>query len=246
MRIIKNSHLMELAARHPKCLPAAIRWKAIITDKPDITNFAQLRQRFPHADQVTVKSNNIVTVFNLSNKHRFIAAIHYNRQAAYVLRLLTHAEYDKDDWKKRIMKTTKKITHATLPKTYEGLVRLHMPRPIRDKVAYENTFEILDILALLSTNGKLNQDQEDYLTILTDLVEAYDKENSPPDPHVSGLDMLKYLMEEHDLTGDDLARILRVDRSLAYRILNAQRNLTTAHIKALSSHFNISAGIFID
>jgi HTH-type transcriptional regulator/antitoxin HigA len=111
-----------------------------------------------------------------------------------------------------------------------------------DKTAYNNTCEVADALA----GHKLNADQDDYFALLCDLIDAYDKENSPPDPHVSGLDMLKYLMEEHDLTGDDLACILRADRSLAYRILNAQRNLTIAHIKALSSRFNISAGVFID
>jgi mRNA interferase HigB len=33
------------------------------------------------------------------NKYRLIAAIHYNRQRVYVLRLLTHAEYGKNLWK---------------------------------------------------------------------------------------------------------------------------------------------------
>jgi len=142
------------------------------------------------------------------------------------------------------MKTATKLTYDNLPETYEGLVRLHMPRPIHDKIAFDNACEVLDILAVLSTNGKLNQDQEDYLTLLTDLVEAYDKEICPPYPKVSSLDMLKYLMEEHDLTGDDLAKILKVDRSLAYRILKGERNLTTAHIKNLAAHFGCSPGLF--
>jgi mRNA interferase HigB len=98
MRIIKNSHLLELAARHPKCLPAAIRWKEIITDKPDITNFAQLRQRFPHADQVTSKSGRTITIFNLARQHRLITAIHYNHRIIYIFRILTHAEYSKNNW----------------------------------------------------------------------------------------------------------------------------------------------------
>jgi HTH-type transcriptional regulator/antitoxin HigA len=143
------------------------------------------------------------------------------------------------------MKTAAKLTQASLPKTYEGLVRLHMPRPIHDKVSYDNTCEILDVLAILSTNGKLNKDQEDYLTILTELIETYDEDNCPPDPPVSGLETLKYMMEEHGMTGNGLARILGIDRSVAYRILNAKRNLTTAHIKALSGHFNISPAIFM-
>jgi hypothetical protein len=33
------------------------------------------------------------------------------------------------------------FTFARLPKTYSGLVALHMPRPIHDKVAYDNAVE---------------------------------------------------------------------------------------------------------
>ena len=139
------------------------------------------------------------------------------------------------------MKTAAKLTFASMPKTYEGLVHLHMPRLIRDEIAYDNTCEVADALA----GHELNADQDDYFALLCDLIEAYDKENSPHDPEVSGLDTLKYLLEEHDLTGDDLAKILKVDRSLAYRILKGERNLTTTHIKNLAAHFNLSPGLFI-
>lgn len=36
---------------------------------------------------------------------------------------------------------------ARLPKTYSGLVALHMPRPIHDKVAYDNAVEVVHALA---------------------------------------------------------------------------------------------------
>ncbi|AHF93820.1 putative transcription regulator containing HTH domain [Opitutaceae bacterium TAV1] len=143
-------------------------------------------------------------------------------------------------------KTRNKLSFEKLPTTYEGLVKLHMPRPIRDKVAYDNTVEVLDMLVLPYCAGELNADQDDYAQLLTDLVEAYDKENAPDEPEASGLDALKYLMEEHDMTGSDLARILGVDRSVASRILKGERNLTTAHIKALSAHFGASPATFLD
>jgi len=63
----------------------------------DITD---LRGTFPHADAVGVKSGRFVTVFNVGgNAYRLIAAVHYNTQIVYVLRVMTHAEYDKDKWK---------------------------------------------------------------------------------------------------------------------------------------------------
>jgi len=58
----------------------------------------QARQTFPHADQVTVKSNRTVTIFNITNDFRLITAIHYNRQEIFTMRFLTHAEYSKNTW----------------------------------------------------------------------------------------------------------------------------------------------------
>lgn len=138
-------------------------------------------------------------------------------------------------------KTAAKLTFAKLPATYEGLVKLHMPRPIHDDVAYENAMEMIDIMA----GHALNPDQNDYLMILSDQVEAWDKETTPPRPKPSGLAMLKYMMEEHDMTGDDLAKVLGVDRAHAYRILRGERNLTAPHLKALSARFGLPADTFL-
>ena len=33
------------------------------------------------------------------NTYRLTVALHFNSQVAYTLRFLTHAEYDRDDWK---------------------------------------------------------------------------------------------------------------------------------------------------
>ena len=57
--------------------------------------FADVRERYPHADQVGK-----FTVFNIGgNKYRLIAVIHHNRGKVYVRNVLTHADYDRGDWK---------------------------------------------------------------------------------------------------------------------------------------------------
>jgi mRNA interferase HigB len=57
---------------------------------------AELRETFPHADQVGK-----FTVFNIGgNKVRLIAAVHYNRNKIYIRHVLTHQEYDIGKWKK--------------------------------------------------------------------------------------------------------------------------------------------------
>lgn len=40
------------------------------------------------------------------------------------------------------------LTFARLPKTYSGLVALHMPRPIHDKVVYDNAVDLGDIIGV--------------------------------------------------------------------------------------------------
>jgi mRNA interferase HigB len=50
-----------------------------------------------------VKSGKPVTVFNIAgNKYRLIAAIHYNRQIVYTLRIMSHAEYSRAKWKDQL------------------------------------------------------------------------------------------------------------------------------------------------
>jgi mRNA interferase HigB len=52
---------------------------------------------------VRVASGRQVTIFNIrGNKYRLIVAIHYNRQAIFVMRFLTHEEYDRDVWKRTL------------------------------------------------------------------------------------------------------------------------------------------------
>jgi HTH-type transcriptional regulator/antitoxin HigA len=136
---------------------------------------------------------------------------------------------------------TATLNFARLPKTYSGLVALHMPRPIHDKVAYDNAVEMVHALA----GHKLNHDQDDYLAIMAKLVEDYESGNVPEPKPVKGIEALKFLLEENSLTADDLSEIIGVDRSIAYRILKGVRNLTADHIKTLAARFAVSADLFL-
>ena len=135
------------------------------------------------------------------------------------------------------------LSFPRLPTTFDGLVKFHPPRPIHDQVAYENTVEIVDVLAV--AGPQLNADQDDYLVLLSTLIERYDADHVEKLPASTGLDLLKYLLEEHQLSGDALAKILGVDRSIAYRILKGERSLTASHIKTLGAHFGVSAHLFL-
>lgn len=59
-----------------------------------------VRRTYAHADGVQA-AERIYTVFNIAgNKYRLIAEIYYEDQTILLRDVLTHAEYDKGDWKK--------------------------------------------------------------------------------------------------------------------------------------------------
>ena len=133
---------------------------------------------------------------------------------------------------------------TTLPVTYNGLVKAFMPRPIHDKVGHENTLTLIDALA----GRPLNEEQEEYLDLLSTLVEAYEddllKDELASLPR--GLPMVQYLCVENGISGAELGRILGVGRAQASLLLKGKRKLTIAHVQALSDYFKVSPKLFIE
>lgn len=87
------------AARHPAAETGLAVWRRVVRQE-QFRHFADLRRCFRSADQVRVASGSPVVVFNIhGNAFRLVCAIHYNTGRVFLLRFLTHAEYDKDRWK---------------------------------------------------------------------------------------------------------------------------------------------------
>ncbi len=95
MHIITRSRLVEFWEKHPNSKTSLLLWyKLTITAKWQ--NFVELRGIFSSADQVGT-----FTVFNIGgNKYRLITFVDYTYQKVFIRHILTHADYDKKDWKK--------------------------------------------------------------------------------------------------------------------------------------------------
>lgn len=94
MHVITRKRLNEFAQLHRDCESALAKWYRLVR-KGTFDSFVELRSVFPSADQVGK-----LTVFNIGgNKIRLIAAIHYNRRKVYIRAVLTHREYDEENWK---------------------------------------------------------------------------------------------------------------------------------------------------
>ncbi len=84
---------------HPDATASLKTWLNI-TKRETWKSFRELRASYPNADMLKVHSGNAVVVFNIAhNRYRLIMAIHFNRLTVFVLRFLTHAEYDRNQWK---------------------------------------------------------------------------------------------------------------------------------------------------
>jgi len=133
------------------------------------------------------------------------------------------------------MKTKNSLSFSTLPTEYGALVALFPPRPIHDRIGYDNTVEVVDAMA----GHALSKDQEDYLEILSRTIEAYEA-GVRPAATVRGRKLLAALVDEHELTAADLGKIIRVDSSHAAKILRGDRAITATHAKKLARHFAVS------
>ncbi len=141
------------------------------------------------------------------------------------------------------MKTKSRLTFARLPRDYAGLCRVLLPRKIRDRVDYDNTMEMVEVMA--SQANHLTPDQQDYLELLSDLVADYDAaEVEWPKVRASGL--LEHLMAEQGMTAADLSRVLGASRNLGGMILRGERRLTLDHVTRLARHFHISPALFLE
>ena len=99
MRIIKEKFLREAAGRHPKAMKWLATW-VVTVRAAEWHGLMDVRQAYPGADMVRTGSGKPVLVFNVcGNTYRLIVAMHFDRQTAYTLRFLTHAEYDTERWK---------------------------------------------------------------------------------------------------------------------------------------------------
>jgi mRNA interferase HigB len=94
MRIITKTRLTDFYIEHASAKNNLRAWYKVARIAT-WQNLVEVRKSFPAADII-----GNFTVFNISgNKYRLIVYIDYIYQTLFIRHILTHAEYDKDDWK---------------------------------------------------------------------------------------------------------------------------------------------------
>ena len=112
---------------------------------------------------------------------------------------------------------------------------------IRDEREYEDAVERMNQLL-----DEIGEDESHPLYSLLDtlgtLIQAYEEEHYPI-PDAKGADVLRFLMDEHDLTQSELPEV--GSQGVVSEILSGKRELNVRQIRALAERFKVSAAAFV-
>jgi HTH-type transcriptional regulator / antitoxin HigA len=81
-----------------------------------------------------------------------------------------------------------------------------------------------------------------FLDTLGTLIHAYEEQHYPM-PECSGVDVLRFLMDEHGLTQSDLSEV--GSQGVISDILRGKRVLNVRQIRALAKRFQVSPAVFV-
>jgi len=121
--------------------------------------------------------------------------------------------------------------------TYFKLVREFPLVPIRDDEHLEQAIAVINRLL----TQERDDDEEAYLNVLTDLVEAYEDEHVPIGD-ASEADVLRELMRANGLSQAALAKQVGIQQSA---VLSGKRSLTRDHITKLADYFQVEPTAFL-
>ena len=111
---------------------------------------------------------------------------------------------------------------------------------IHSEADYKKAVEMLNQL-LDEVGDNESHPLFNFLEVLGTLIESYEEDHVKI-PDAPAREVLKYLMEEHGLTQNDLSEI--GSQGVVSEILRGKRELNTRQIKALSKRFGVSPAVF--
>jgi HTH-type transcriptional regulator/antitoxin HigA len=108
----------------------------------------------------------------------------------------------------------------------------------------EELDQALEKISELIDAPGLSAGSERYLEALSDLVGVYESK-TVHFPKVGGVEVLRFLMEEHGLHQKDLVQVFG-SKSIVSEVLNGKRRLSLRHIAKLSEYFGVPSDVFME
>lgn len=113
--------------------------------------------------------------------------------------------------------------------------------PIRDEAHYQRMTAMLEAL-LDETTGDENHPAMGLVDIVGDLIEDFESGHHPL-PDVTGVQALKFLIEQHGIKQCELHEI--GSQGVVSEILAGKRELNIRQVRALSERFGVSPATFV-
>jgi len=133
------------------------------------------------------------------------------------------------------------ILTEQLVQVWDELQSLAPLRVIRSEEEYDRAIEVLN--ELLDTVGDdENHPLYELLDTLSTLIQNYEESHYPP-PVPIGSNVLRFLMEEHELEPSDLPEI--GNAQAVAELLTGQRELSVGDVQRLARRFGVSPATFL-
>lgn len=123
---------------------------------------------------------------------------------------------------------------------YVDLIRQFPLRRIRSDVELHAAIRVIDSLI---DQKRRTPAEEDYLDMISDIVEAYEDEHVIFDEGTDG-ELLTFLMESNALTQAQLAKNVGIATSTVCEVISGKRQLTRKQIEKLAAYFKVSPAVF--
>ena len=123
---------------------------------------------------------------------------------------------------------------------YLDLIRRFPLRPLRTDADLDAAIAM--VVALVD-QPRLTAPEQDYLDVLSDLVEAYETETIPMRP-VGDADLLRFLIDQNGITQATAATNSGIAESTISEVLAGKRKLTRTQIGRLARYFHVEPAAF--
>lgn len=132
------------------------------------------------------------------------------------------------------------MSTLTVSPEYGALLQKVPPKVIRTEKENEAYTEVLYELDRRSKS--LTAAEKELAELLTLLIEDFEEKRYRL-PRAKPLEVLRFLMEQHNLLQKDLADVFGT-RSIVSEVLSGKRDLNKDHIERLSARFHVSPEVF--
>jgi len=123
---------------------------------------------------------------------------------------------------------------------YLDLIRSFPLRPIRSAAELARAEAVIEELV----DARLTAGESDYLLVLGNLVEEYEKAHFAIEP-LPAHEMLAASIEAKDVTQSEVAKATGISMSTISELLSQKRDFNITHVEKLCAYFGLGPGAFI-